>query len=66
VLFTAMAGITEARFRLREGGMVYLLPFMIYPAALALSGVVTLVRWSWRRLGDDQGATATTRADQGQ
>lgn len=42
VLFTALVGIVDTVRPLREDAMVFLLPFMMYPIALAISGVVRL------------------------
>jgi hypothetical protein len=45
ILLSGLVGLADNLNRLRESTMVYLLPFMIYPAALLVSGLVRLVRW---------------------
>jgi hypothetical protein len=42
VLFTALVGTVDSVRPLREDAMVFLLPFMMYPMALAISGLVRL------------------------
>ena len=49
VTFVAV-GATPGVKALREGAMVYLLPMMIYPLAVAISGVIRAVRWRKRRV----------------
>ena len=41
--------------------MVFLLPFMIYPAALVLSGLARLALWISRRTSGAEGAAAGER-----
>jgi hypothetical protein len=46
-VFGVLTEAADALNHLRESMMVFLLPFMLYPAALALSGLVRLgLRWS--------------------
>jgi hypothetical protein len=42
VLFVLLVGIADARRPMREDAMVFLFPFMLYPIAIAVSGVVRL------------------------
>ena len=49
ILLTALASVADNLNQMRESTMVYLLPFMIYPGALALSGILRFVRWSSAR-----------------
>jgi hypothetical protein len=42
VFLAAMAALADGRNHLGEGAMVFLLPFMLYPVALAISGLVRL------------------------
>ena len=44
MLFAAAAVISELD-GMREGAMVFVLPLMIYPLALAISGVIRLLRF---------------------
>jgi hypothetical protein len=43
-LFMTLGGLPQV-VALRESAMVYLLPFMVYPAALGVSGLLRLVLW---------------------
>ena len=44
VIFVAV-GETPGLKVLREGAMVYLLPMMIYPVAVGVSGMIRVTRW---------------------
>jgi hypothetical protein len=46
LLFVAFAAIANGLQPMHEGAMIFLLPMMVYPAALALSGVIRLVMWA--------------------
>jgi len=46
LLFVAFGAVANAMQPMGEGAMIFLLPMMVYPAALALSGVVRLVKWA--------------------
>ena len=54
-LFIVIMGATESVRHLGEDAMVFLLPFMLYPIALAVSGVVRL---GGRLAGGPQGLRA--------
>lgn len=43
-LFVTLGSLPQVE-ALHEGAMVYLLPFMVYPAALGVSGLLRLVLW---------------------
>lgn len=45
MVFIALVVAVEAVTPLREASLVFLLPFMVYPLALALSGLVRLEGW---------------------
>lgn len=45
VVIFVIAGQLPAMNALREGAMVFMLPMLIYPVALLVSGVIRLVRW---------------------
>lgn len=47
----AVVGATRGVIGMREGAMVFLVPFMLQPAMVALSGVVRLALWSYARAG---------------
>ncbi|MCC7035626.1 MAG: hypothetical protein IT179_22635 [Acidobacteria bacterium] len=50
VLFTALLavlGATPAIATMREGAMIFMLPFMLYAAIVPMGGLVRL--WRWRR-----------------
>jgi hypothetical protein len=47
VIFVAV-GETPGLKVLREGAMVYLLPMMIYPVAVGVSGLIRVARWRKR------------------
>lgn len=42
VVFFALVGIADTVHPLRENAMIFLLPFMLYPLALAIAGIVRL------------------------
>lgn len=51
-----VVGALPATTALREGATVFLLPMMIYPCAVLLSGIIRVVRW---RAATAPGATPT-------
>jgi len=52
--FLFLLAAVNGAARLGEGAMVFLLPFMLLPALLAITGVVRLVLWSRARRGGTQ------------
>ena len=45
IVFAVLSGLVEAVQPLGEAAMVYLAPFMLYPFALAIAGLVRLAYW---------------------
>jgi hypothetical protein len=48
-LFMTLAQTAEAIAPMREGAMIFILPMMVYPAALGLSGLARFWMWAGRR-----------------
>jgi hypothetical protein len=49
VMTVLLANVADSVARLREGLMIFMLPAMAYPIALAISGLIRLVIWTRRR-----------------
>jgi len=49
IVIFATAGALPGMTVLREGATVFLLPMMIYPTAVAISGIIRLIRFSAAR-----------------
>jgi hypothetical protein len=48
-LLLTVVAVADAISPMREGTMIFMLPMMLYPMALGLSGFARLWRWAWRR-----------------
>ena len=49
VLFLVLGGTATKVANLREGATIFVLPMMVYPAALAIAGLIRLVTWGLGR-----------------